>query len=491
MKIRQRALSILLALAMVLTFMPAFVFAEVNSQKPTGLEFQGDDFIYSSKYVNEELQESGSSTAFDDFFAEGNKLIVKYSDHNEVFEPRLFRYPDMGEDDGQIQGYFPEGEEPKFSDADGYWTATNSAEIEHSINKEGLVTITYFYGTEGESVSTTRQAREYNEPVSISYKGPALVYEPGDEEKQADIYNKGAVLTVTYKDGTTKTAECLEYATTNDNYPITDFFWKGEKPIVYKDEDGNYRSKNGLNEKAVLYSEKVSDNELKYTYEESFYGEDFKVSETLPVSERPAKWTLDVTTTRYVGDIENGLNVYDKNTKDYDNYATITDVKSGKKSVLTVKKSTFKDEKGKKQVYYWLDAKKVGKATITVKYKDASGKTGTLKKTITVKKYPNQIKSLKVNGKAVEVSENKYFLDSKTGKTSVKIKMALKKGWKIKNVEAYAYTKNYTEKKISATKKAISKGSAISFPKKYKELHVTVNMSKGKDVVSYTFYFYR
>ena len=114
-----------------------------------------------------------------------------------------------------------------------------------------------------------------------------------------------------------------------------------------------------------------------------------------------------------------------------------------------------------------------------------------IKKTITVKKYPNQIKSLKVNGKAVKVSENKYFLDSKTGKTSVKIKMALKKGWKIKNVEAYAYTKNYTEKKISATKKAISKGSAISFPKKYRELHVTVNMSKGKDVVSYTFYFYR
>lgn len=169
MKIRQRALSVLLTLVIVLTFMPALAFADAGSQKPVGLEFQGDDFIYSSKYVNEELQKSGSSIAFDDFFAEGNKLIVKYSDHNEVFEARHFRYPDMGEDDGQMLEYFPEGEEPQFSKVDGYWTATNRAEIEHSINKDGLVTITYFYGVEGESVSTTRQAKEYNEPVSISY----------------------------------------------------------------------------------------------------------------------------------------------------------------------------------------------------------------------------------------------------------------------------------------------------------------------------------
>ena len=69
--------------------------------------------------------------------------------------------------------------------------------------------------------------------------------------------------------------------------------------------------------------------------------------------------------------------------------------------------------------------------------------------------------------------------------------MTPKKGWKIKSVNAVAFTKNDNTKKISVKKTQIKNGKAISFPKKYKELNLDVEMTNGKDTITYTVFFNR
>ena len=213
------------------------------------------------------------------------------------------------------------------------------------------------------------------------------------------------------------------------------------------------------------------------------------------------KWTILANEDRWVGDPDNYVSVCDLNSFDNKNgpvYATVTSVKSSKDSVLAVKeeKLTFEDHKEKA---YILKSKKAGKATITVKFKKPSGKTGTLKKTITVRKYPYEIKSLKVNGKSVKISKNKFNFSKKTNRTNVTVKMALKKGWKVSSIYCYRYKKNGKTSEVKVTKKMIRKGLSISFPKKYDNMLVSVYMTDGKDrdeesnshIISYDVSFYR
>ena len=205
------------------------------------------------------------------------------------------------------------------------------------------------------------------------------------------------------------------------------------------------------------------------------------------------KWVLLINEERWVGDASNVVKVCDDNSWGNENgptYATVTSVKSSNTAVLAAKKETlyYEDhtEKG-----YLLNSKKAGKATITVKYKTPAGKTGTLKKTITVKKYPKQIKSLKVNGKTVSTSKHKFFFDRQTSKKSVTIKMALKDGWKITDVYGYRYTKSGKESKVKVTKKMLKNGTSISFPKKYEKMSVCVYMENGKSSIYYDVFFNR
>ena len=213
------------------------------------------------------------------------------------------------------------------------------------------------------------------------------------------------------------------------------------------------------------------------------------------------KWTVLANEDRWVGDPANYVSVCDLNSfdnKDGPVYATVTSVKSSKASVLEVikEKRSFEDHK---ETAYILESKKAGKATITVKYKKPSGKTGTLKKTITVRKYPKEIKSLTVNGKSVKISKNKFSFRKKTSRKNVTVKMALKKGWKISRVYCYRYKKNGNLSEVKVTKKMIRKGLSISFPKKYDNMLVSVYMTDGKDndeesnshIISYDISFYR
>ena len=97
----------------------------------------------------------------------------------------------------------------------------------------------------------------------------------------------------------------------------------------------------------------------------------------------------------------------------------------------------------------------------------------------------------KVNGKTVKVSKHKYSYSKYTKKTTVKVKMALKKGWKIAAVYAYKYDKDGNEKEVSIRKSSITKGRLLSFASKYENFNITVYMSKGSKMIYYNFNFHR
>ncbi len=195
------------------------------------------------------------------------------------------------------------------------------------------------------------------------------------------------------------------------------------------------------------------------------------------------KWKLDCSS-RWAGG-ECYFYVYDSSTDDWTE-ATITSIKSSNKKVISVKKNTYDGE-----VYFTTKCKKAGKSKITVKYKTPAGKTGKITKTFRVKKYPNEIKSLVINGDKVNISKNKFEYQDFSKKTSVSIKAALKSGWKIRDIYSVYYDKNWKDKKVKVTKKMIKNGTKISFPKKYIGLDVTLYLEKGDDEITYDVFFGR
>ena len=141
---------------------------------------------------------------------------------------------------------------------------------------------------------------------------------------------------------------------------------------------------------------------------------------------------------------------------------------------------------------YLLYAKKPGKAVIKVTIKLKNGTRKTLKRTVQVKKYPAPLKSLKVNGKAVGLSANKYQVEKKVSGSKVSAKVAPKSGWKIAAVYGHYYDKNWNMKDVKVTKTAVKKGTSISFPKKYgsMDIYVALVNSKGESF-SYGIHFVR
>ncbi len=114
--------------------------------------------------------------------------------------------------------------------------------------------------------------------------------------------------------------------------------------------------------------------------------------------------------------------------------ARIISIKSGSPKVI----KPHRDGPGLYDNY--LEPLKPGKAKITVKYRDG-GKSGTLSATYTVKKYPNPLSYVKVNGQKINIKGNKYYYDvNKYKKTSATIVVKPAKGWKI------MWTWGYTEK---------------------------------------------
>lgn len=158
--------------------------------------------------------------------------------------------------------------------------------------------------------------------------------------------------------------------------------------------------------------------------------------------------------------------------------AKLVSVKSSKPAVLKAVKD------GTNLYGYYLMPKKVGKSKITIKYK-VNGKTYTMSRTYTVKKYPNPYESIKVNGKSVKISSNKFFYDV-TGysKSSCKIKITPKSGWKVVNAYASFYNPKTEKDKFKNLKASVvTKGTAIKIPSGYEAyVFATLENTKGETI---------
>jgi len=188
------------------------------------------------------------------------------------------------------------------------------------------------------------------------------------------------------------------------------------------------------------------------------------------------KWMVGVPDVIWIGQDDLAIYVFNE-----DKESRVTKVTSNNSTVLKVRTERWRNEKNKMQTYYFIRAKSAGKATITVKHSK-----GTIKKTIRVKKYPNHITSLTVNGKKVNISDNKFhYIKGKIKSSKVTVKMNLKSGWKIIDVWGNCWNMNGGDRSFTKSASVVKKGSAISFPKKYSEFELMIAMTNGKDTINY------
>ena len=208
---------------------------------------------------------------------------------------------------------------------------------------------------------------------------------------------------------------------------------------------------------------------------------------SVSVTAKSSSWFIGISDTCWTETMY-GFGVY--NADNPDKEGKIKSVKSSNTKIFKVKKETY-EYNGKKYTQGTLTPKKPGKAKLTVVFKTPSGKEQKLTQTITVKKYPYEINSLKVDGKTVKIKDYKFYYGKKTSKDTVKIKMALKDGWKIDSIYADRSKTGKTFKEFKVNKSALKNGTAIKFPKKYKYLWINVQLTNGKDYIHYSFDFYR
>ncbi len=165
-----------------------------------------------------------------------------------------------------------------------------------------------------------------------------------------------------------------------------------------------------------------------------------------------------------------GIETYFNNTGAFDDLGyKVISVTSSNPKVIKVKREGSKSNINN----YWLLPKKAGKATITVKYKTNTGKEKTDKLIRRVKPCPEVFKSMKVNGKTVDLSEHKVDYDAKYTGTKPKVKLELNDDWQI--IEKYGWLSQFDkngnwlkdkEFKVKA-RKTLYTGKALSFPKKW------------------------
>lgn len=174
-------------------------------------------------------------------------------------------------------------------------------------------------------------------------------------------------------------------------------------------------------------------------------------------------------------------------------------------TVLKVHEDKYNYE-GKDYCNYDVKPAKPGKTTMTVTFTKPDGSTGTLSKVISIRNYPKEIKSLKVNGKKVKLANNvktkilgkvdqRYTYFVKNKKTAGKVKLTPKKGWKITKVTSTLSAgvgdtfKDYSSK---ITKKMITKGKKFKFPKSWDQLEIRVTMqNKNGETIDYCICMFR
>jgi len=251
MKLKHRALALLLSLAIMLTFMPAMAFAAVpegaSTKKATELKYEGN--------LEYEVDEEGFAY-FDGYYEAGNKITVSWDDGTkDVFLSKNARYTGNDGESWETTAYFPENAEPHWSlDEYGDYVTDNEVYFYSDVTPEGQITISYDYDYYNESedystwdsISTTVQGVK---PVSLSYDGPPAVYESWDGPIDSNPYQEGAKITVRYDDGSTRTMVCKGWVNEEDGETWTTYryFWEDVEPIIVTDEDGYKEATNNVN----------------------------------------------------------------------------------------------------------------------------------------------------------------------------------------------------------------------------------------------------
>lgn len=183
------------------------------------------------------------------------------------------------------------------------------------------------------------------------------------------------------------------------------------------------------------------------------------------------------------------VRVYNAETGDDVVINSVDVVDPSDKSKIAIKKDTWEGDDGETYTDFYLVAKKTGKAQISVDY-TAPGWSGARTATIRVNPYP--AKSIKVNGKKVDIAKHGYsYTKTKYKSTKARIKVAMRTGWRITKVWGYAYYKSGNNKALKVSKTKLKKGSYFKLPKKCTDAYVGFSMKKGDEVIDYYVWFYR
>ena len=155
----------------------------------------------------------------------------------------------------------------------------------------------------------------------------------------------------------------------------------------------------------------------------------------------------------------------------YEEGISIEGVKSSNTKVLKITKGSSEGN----DFRHWLVPRAVGKSTVTVTYKK-NGETKTVDAVFSVKKLPNAIKSVTLNGK--KLSAPKKTLDFNpvynfVGKKAT-VKVSLASGWKIESMSASIYSPGAMEEDDDFD---IKNGKAFKFSSK-KDVFVRITIAK-------------
>lgn len=205
------------------------------------------------------------------------------------------------------------------------------------------------------------------------------------------------------------------------------------------------------------------------------------------------KYTIDMADTYWLGQADDRVRVLDK-----DGCEVFLDgMKLGNKSLFKVERDKFLSEDDITHYEYDFTPVKAGKTTVTFFFTTEDKQKKSVSKTVNVKKYPKEIKSLKVNGKKINTSKKakRFTCDVKAKSTKCSIKLATKKGWKLTKVRSTVsigsgdWYMNYSKK---ITKKMLKKGTKFKFPKKYDDLYVYCTMKNSSgDTIDYNVHLWR
>lgn len=236
MKLKHRALALLLSLAISFSFMPAASFAAVpegvSTKKVVELKYDG----FTEYGTNED-----GSAYYKRFKDPGNRITVVWDDgSSDVYVCKPYERKDYIGVTLCGYKYFPENQEPHLTmDSDGNEQVDNAADFKYSISSDGVITIqykyTYYDEENGEQTLTAKSSFQGITPVSITYEGQPFTYAANEGPAMVKTHVPDAKFIVTYSDGTSRTIVSKAWTYSIGDFEketVYSYFFENEEPII-------------------------------------------------------------------------------------------------------------------------------------------------------------------------------------------------------------------------------------------------------------------